>query len=200
MGAESVPVAPSLKQLFADWIDRRTTVGVVKYSGPLTTFNGRDPGLDALEEILDFCQYQHQRLLETEADLLALALLLTKIKQRAKIEQHTHSDVANCMWDPFACDITDTMHSALDRPGVRRLLAAAETPENRGYLMSKIRCRLCGDVIENRARHDLVWCRCGEVFEDGGPHYLRTGARTSLDNIEVLVQPPSVGGSWSKDG
>ena len=57
--------------------------------------------------------------------------------------------------------------------------------------MSKIRCRLCGDVIESRSRHDLRWCRCGEVFVDGGPHYLRTGARTSLDNIEVLVQPPN---------
>ena len=53
--------------------------------------------------------------------------------------------------------------------------------------MSKIRCRLCGDVIESRSRHDLVSCRCGEVFVDGGPHYLRTGARTSLFNIEVLV-------------
>ena len=56
--------------------------------------------------------------------------------------------------------------------------------------MSKIRCRLCGDVIESRSRHDLVSCRCGEVFVDGGPHYLRTGARTSLDNIEVLTKVP----------
>ena len=64
--------------------------------------------------------------------------------------------------------------------------------------MSKIRCRLCGEVIESRSRHDLVWCRCGEVFVDGGPHYLRTGARTSLDNIEVLVSAyggPVAGGS-----
>ena len=34
------PVAPSLKQRFADWIDARTAQGIETYGGPLTTDNG----------------------------------------------------------------------------------------------------------------------------------------------------------------
>ena len=67
------PVAESLKQRFADWIDQRTEKGVVKYGHPLSTFNGRDARQDAMEEILDFCQYQQQRIMELEALVVWLA-------------------------------------------------------------------------------------------------------------------------------
>ena len=62
------PVAPSLKQRFADWIDARTAQGIETYGGPLTTDNGRDAERDMLEELLDFCQYQEQSRLELLAD------------------------------------------------------------------------------------------------------------------------------------
>ena len=71
------PVAPSLKQRFSDWIDRRTALGVTKYGTPLMTFNGRDSGQDRIEEILDFCMYQEQYILELEAKLKSLSILWT---------------------------------------------------------------------------------------------------------------------------
>ena len=63
------PVAPSLKKRFSDWIDERTALGVTKYGTPLMTFNGRDARQDRTQEILDFCQYQEQYILELEASL-----------------------------------------------------------------------------------------------------------------------------------
>lgn len=64
-----------------------------------------------------------EELAEAQADVRALALLLAEIKETAENEMHTHSDSANCMWDPYACGITDAMHSALTRPGVEQVLA-----------------------------------------------------------------------------
>jgi hypothetical protein len=43
-------------------------------------------------------------------------------------------------------------------------------------------CRLCGDIIESKHRHDFVRCGCGEIFTDGGTTYLRRGA-SDLANI-----------------
>ena len=57
----SHPVAGPLKQAFADWIDQRTGKGVKTYGRPLETHNGRNAARDAMEELLDFCQYQQQR-------------------------------------------------------------------------------------------------------------------------------------------
>ena len=71
------PVAPSLKQRFSDWIDERTALGVTKYGTPLMTFNGRDSGQDMVEEILDFCQYQQQHIMELEALLESHGILWT---------------------------------------------------------------------------------------------------------------------------
>ena len=44
------------------------------------------------------------------------------------------------------------------------------------------RCRLCDDEIVSKHRHDFVWCKCGEIFTDGGTDYLRRGAK-DLENI-----------------
>jgi hypothetical protein len=41
--------------------------------------------------------------------------------------------------------------------------------------MSKVMCAACGDVIESKHRHDMVWCVCGETFVDGGSEYFRAG-------------------------
>mgnify|MGYP001569751540 CR=1 FL=1 len=78
------------------------------------------------DELLASHEKLREELSEARSDVRALALILTKIERRALEEMHTHSDVANCMWDPFACDITDTMHSALARPGVAALLEKTE--------------------------------------------------------------------------
>ena len=41
------------------------------------------------------------------------------------------------------------------------------------------RCLKCGDVIESKHRHDFVWCKCGEIFVDGGLDYVRCGGDPS---------------------
>ena len=74
------PVAPSLKEQFSAWIDSRTALGVTKYGTPLMTFNGRDSGQDMVEELLGFCQYQHQHIMELEAKLESLGKLWTGAK------------------------------------------------------------------------------------------------------------------------
>ena len=66
------PVAEYLRQRFADWVDKRTEKGVATYGHPLSTFNGRDARQDAFDELLDFCQYQQEYIMELEADILRL--------------------------------------------------------------------------------------------------------------------------------
>ena len=34
-------------------------------------------------------------------------------------------------------------------------------------------CKLCGDLIESKSRHDFVSCKCGEISVDGGNDYCR---------------------------
>lgn len=52
---------------------------------------------------------------------------------------------------------------------------------------NKCQCRKCGDVIESKHRHDMVWCKCGAIFTDGGKSYIRRGA-PSLDDIIDLSE------------
>lgn len=40
---------------------------------------------------------------------------------------------------------------------------------------NRAKCRLCGDVIESKHRHDFVVCKCGSIFIDGGQDYCRCG-------------------------
>lgn len=40
---------------------------------------------------------------------------------------------------------------------------------------NKIRCKLCGQTIESKHRHDMVTCYCGAVSVDGGTSYLKRG-------------------------
>lgn len=66
------PVQPALIAEFAKWVEQRTQQGILKYGEPLQTFNNRDAQLDMLEELLDFCQYQQQRLMELQKENNAL--------------------------------------------------------------------------------------------------------------------------------
>lgn len=49
-------------------------------------------------------------------------------------------------------------------------------------IRNSAKCKLCGDEIESKHRHDWVACSCGEMFVDGGKAYVRRGAK-NLDNM-----------------
>lgn len=40
---------------------------------------------------------------------------------------------------------------------------------------NRIRCKICGDVIESEYTHDWKHCECGACSIDGGKAYLRRG-------------------------
>jgi len=50
---------------------------------------------------------------------------------------------------------------------------------NKMLLQNKIKCNLCGDVLESYHRHDFKMCSCQKCGVDGGIFYLRR-----LGNIE----------------
>jgi hypothetical protein len=52
-------------------------------------------------------------------------------------------------------------------------------------LRNRVRCKLCGDVIESLHRHHFIKCRCGKTFTDGGLDYVR---RTPDDRTEDLSE------------
>lgn len=52
--------------------------------------------------------------------------------------------------------------------------------------MSKIlKCKKCGDIIQSKHRHDMVWCKCHSIAIDGGDDYFRWAG--NKDDIEVYV-------------
>lgn len=42
-------------------------------------------------------------------------------------------------------------------------------------LKNKAKCSKCDDIIESTHVHDLVYCKCGAIFVDGGNDYWRSG-------------------------
>ncbi len=45
--------------------------------------------------------------------------------------------------------------------------------------LNAIRCRKCNDIIQSKNRHDMVWCKCGQVAVDGGSWYLKRSSQTA---------------------
>lgn len=43
----------------------------------------------------------------------------------------------------------------------------------RRIIHNRIRCKLCGDIIESEYTHDFKFCKCGAVAVDGGKEYIR---------------------------
>lgn len=43
----------------------------------------------------------------------------------------------------------------------------------RRIIHNRIRCKLCGDIIESKYTHDFKFCKCGAVAVDGGKEYIR---------------------------
>ena len=50
---------------------------------------------------------------------------------------------------------------------------------------NKAKCKLCKETIESTSRHDCVSCKCGEIFVDGGTEYLRRGAKSFKNFIDL---------------
>jgi len=67
-----LPVGERLIEL----IRERTKLGIEKYGEPLTTHNGRDPMLDALQESIDLNQCLMQALMETEDKIREVTQIL----------------------------------------------------------------------------------------------------------------------------
>ena len=57
----------------------------------------------------------------------------------------------------------------------------------RKIIKNSIQCKLCGDVIESKHRHDLVKCKCGACAVDGGHDYLRRCCKDKDDVIELSI-------------
>lgn len=49
-----------------------------------------------------------------------------------------------------------------------------------------IKCKKCGDLIQSKHRHDMVWCKCHSVAIDGGDDYCRWAG--DKENIEFYVE------------
>lgn len=48
----------------------------------------------------------------------------------------------------------------------------------------KIKCLICGDIIESKSVHNLVSCKCESCYIDGGNEYLHFGGK---DFNKILI-------------
>lgn len=55
-------------------------------------------------------------------------------------------------------------------------------------LVNKIRCKLCGDVIESTSVHDFKGCKCGSCYVDGGHQYLRRAFPPDMTQEEAYEE------------
>lgn len=57
-------------------------------------------------------------------------------------------------------------------------------------IRNRIKCNLCGDIIESTDVHDYRICKCGQVAVDGGTEYLERGGYrenyTDLSEVEEI--------------
>ena len=65
-----------------------------------------------------------------------------------------------------------------------------------------VKCKICGDIIYSRARHDFHYCSCGNVFVDGGQHnHMRFGwtqKKISVITVDVGVSYKKLYNDWNK--
>ena len=50
------------------------------------------------------------------------------------------------------------------------------------------KCAKCGEVIESKSRHDMVWCPCGAIAVDGGHDYLKRSMSVGEDCLIELSE------------
>ena len=57
-------------------------------------------------------------------------------------------------------------------------------------MSNKLKCKKCGDIIQSKHRHDMVWCKCGAIAIDGGGDYCKVSG--NLEDIEFIKEEPEV--------
>ena len=50
----------------------------------------------------------------------------------------------------------------------------------------KIKCLICGDIIESKSVHDLESCKCESCYIDGGSYYAHIGAKDFSKIVKIL--------------
>lgn len=53
-------------------------------------------------------------------------------------------------------------------------------------IVMKIKCLICGDIIESKSVHDLVTCKCESCYIDGGSYYAHIGAKDFRKIVKIL--------------
>ena len=63
------------------------------------------------------------------------------------------------------------------------------------YFKNKIRCKICGDVIESKFEHNYVCCSCGACSTDGGysipgdtSRYIRRNWNPDYGGIDDVIE------------
>jgi len=52
-------------------------------------------------------------------------------------------------------------------------------------LKNSAKCLNCEEVLVSENRHDFKQCSCGNVFVDGGLHYIRRGVEDSFQYLDL---------------
>lgn len=50
----------------------------------------------------------------------------------------------------------------------------------------KIKCLICGDIIESKSVHYLLTCKCESCYIDGGNYYSHIGAEDFSKIVKIL--------------
>lgn len=67
----------------------------------------------------------------------------------------------------------------------------------RKLVKNAAKCVLCEDIVESKYRHDFVYCKCGEIFVDGGLEYQRAGANSFENFIDLSEYKEVENGLWN---
>lgn len=52
-------------------------------------------------------------------------------------------------------------------------------------MRNRAKCKLCQEIIESFHNHDFVYCKCKEIYVDGGTNCYRAGANDFSNFIRV---------------
>ena len=71
-----------------------------------------------------------------------------------------------------------------------RIIKASDLTEDSAtaIITNRVKCNICGDIIESWHRHDFKTCSCGNVSVDGGLDYLKRSYRKGQDSYTELSE------------
>lgn len=56
-------------------------------------------------------------------------------------------------------------------------------------IRNRIKCKICGDILESRSRYDFMFCSCGKAAIDGGHFYLkRSGNPNDWEELSEVIE------------